>query len=244
MISPVDFQLPDVGPRLVVMDVDSTFISQEVIEELADRAGKRAEVAEITAAAMLGELDFAGSLARRVATLEGLPETIFDEVRSKLTFNPGVPEFVTALHQAGWPVGLVSGGFSEVVAPLAASLGIEMTRANSLAVVDGKLTGRTQGPVITRRAKAETLTTWAAQLGLPVDQAVAIGDGANDIDMVQLAGIGVAFNAKPALREVADVVVDGPMDQLLAPFGLQPTSQPRRTESPHPTAKADLDERS
>lgn len=220
MITPADFWLADVGPRLVVMDVDSTFLRQEVIEELADRAGRRDEVTRITTAAMRGELDFAQSLEQRVATLAGLPATIFDEVRSTLQLNDGVKHFITALQAAGWPVGLVSGGFNQVVQPLAAEHGIRLARAITLEVVDGQLTGKTTGPIVTRVAKAEILREFAGQAGLPVEQAIAIGDGANDIDMVTLAQVGIAFNAKPALRAVADVVVDGPMDQLLAPFGL------------------------
>ena len=208
------------GRRLVVMDVDSTLIRDEVIEMLAARAGREAEVAAVTAAAMRGELDFAASLHQRVAALAGLPESIFDEVRAQLRLTPGARTLVGTLQDLGFAIGLVSGGFIEVVGPLAADLGIRHVHANSLEVVDGVLTGRVQGPVVDRAAKAETLKRFAAEEGLPRSRTVAIGDGANDLDMLAVAGLGVAFNAKPAVRASADTSLNLPyLDAVLFLLG-------------------------
>ncbi len=194
--------------RLCVLDVDSTLITAEVIELLAEYAGTRAEVAAITDAAMRGDLDFAGSLERRVATLAGLPSTVFAQVLDVVQFTPGAPELVSTLQANGWAVGLVSGGFAEIVNPLAARLNITLVRANRLEVIDGVLTGRTVGPVIDRAAKATALRDYADQVGATLSQTVAIGDGANDLDMMAIAGLGIAFNAKPLVQEQADIAVN------------------------------------
>lgn len=197
------------------MDVDSTLIQQEVIELLAERAGTRDEVARVTEAAMRGELDFAASLAARVATLAGLPQSVIGEAAADVTLTPGAQELIWTLQGDGWDIALVSGGFGEIVGPLAESLNISLYRANVLEVEDGKLTGRTVGPVIDRAAKAEALREFAAQLDVPLHDTVAIGDGANDLDMLAAAGLGIAFNAKPAVREAADVAIDGRLDVVL-----------------------------
>jgi phosphoserine phosphatase len=204
--------------RLVVMDVDSTLITGEVVEMLAARAGARAAamVADITEAAMRGELDFTESLHRRVAALAGLPVGVLSQVRDEVELTPGARELLAELHRRGWPVGLVSGGFAEIVEPLAASLGVARTEANRLEVADGVLTGRVVGPVVDRAAKAEALRRFAAAEGLDVARSVAIGDGANDVDMIALAGLGIAFNAKPVVRARADACVDDRLDAVLA----------------------------
>ena len=202
--------------RLVVMDVDSTLITQEVIELIAAHAGTQDLVAAVTERAMRGELDFAESLRERVATLAGVPVTALDEVRRTTTFTPGARELVAECHRRGWVVALVSGGFTEVVAPLAAELGITLFRANHLEVVDGVLTGRTTGQVVDRAYKAQTLRELAEQEGVAIEHTVAIGDGANDLDMIAAAGIGIAFAAKPVVREQAPYSVDGPrLDAVL-----------------------------
>jgi phosphoserine phosphatase len=194
--------------RLAVLDVDSTLITTEVIDMLAARAGAGAEVAAITESAMRGEMDFAESLKRRVATLEGLPASVCDSVRAEIRFTPGAENFVARLHREGWIVALVSGGFSEVVGPLAAPLGITLYRANSLECVDGFLTGRTFGPVVDRAGKATALREFAADAGVALADTVAIGDGANDLDMMAAAGLGIAFNAKPMVQERADIAIN------------------------------------
>lgn len=202
--------------RLCVMDVDSTLITAEVIELIAERAGTREEVAAVTESAMRGEIDFGESLRQRVATLEGVPDTVFAEVIAEVEYTPGVPELVSGLQAAGWEVALVSGGFVEVVGSLAERLGISRYRANSLEVVDGRLTGRTQGPVIDREAKESALREFAAELGCPLEDTVAIGDGANDLAMMGAAGLGIAWHAKPIVQEQADVALNGPrLDEAL-----------------------------
>lgn len=192
---------------LVVFDVDSTLIEQEVIELLADHAGKRAEVEAVTARAMAGELDFAGSLKARVQTLKGLPESVIKETLAKLSLTPGAVEVIEYIHNLGGKAGAVSGGFIELLAPLAKELGLDFYRANALEVVDGLLTGNVIGPIIDKPAKAEALSEWAKQLNLELSQTIAVGDGANDLDMMEIAGLAVGFNAKPRVRAKADVLI-------------------------------------
>lgn len=194
---------------LLVSDVDSTFLTQEVIELVADHAGVRAEVEEITTAAMRGELDFAASLRARVALLEGLDESVLAQVRSSLVPTPGALELVRRAKAAGWATALVSGGFHEVIDSLAAEAGIDHVRANRFEIAEGRLTGKVSGPIIDGAAKRATLEELAERHGVPVARIVAMGDGANDREMLAAAGTGIAFRAKPALREVADVVLDG-----------------------------------
>lgn len=204
--------LAEQPPALLVSDVDSTLIDAEVIELLAEAAGSRAEVAEVTERAMRGELDFTESLTARVKTLAGLDVGIFAEVAEQVRLSPGAAELVEAVQQAGGAVGLVSGGFIEVVAPLAESLGIDLVRANSLEVSDGRLTGRTTPgvPVVDRAAKADQLRQWAARLGVDLASTVAIGDGANDLDMLATSGFGIAYCAKPVTAEAAEAAISFP----------------------------------
>ena len=204
------------GRRLVVMDVDSTLITGEVVEMLAARAGSEELVTEITERAMRGELDFAASLHERVATLAGLPVSVFEDVLAEVVLSPGAVELIDEMATRGWPVGLVSGGFIEIVGPLAARLGITLTHANRLEVLDGHLTGRVDGDVVDRGAKAVTLREYAARVDVPMSRTIAIGDGANDIDMVTAAGFGIAYNAKPLLCEAADAVIRDRLDAVLA----------------------------
>ena len=195
------------APGLVVTDVDSTLISQEVIEELAEAAGTRQRVAEITSRAMNGELDFAESLRERVATLAGVSASVFADVLTSITPTPGARELIDAVHAAGGRFGVVSGGFEEVVAPLAASLGIDYYAANRLEVVEGRLTGRVLGRIVDRQEKVRCLLTWAQQDGVPMERTIAVGDGANDLGMLEAAGLGVAFCAKPVVVEQADAAI-------------------------------------
>ncbi len=197
------------------MDVDSTLITQEVVELLAEHAGSRAEVADITERAMRGELDFTESLRARVATLAGLPVSVFDAVLAEVDVTPGAVELLAELDRRGWPVGLVSGGFVEVVGPLADRLGIPRYRANALEVSHGALTGRVAGEVVDRAVKARTLREFAAETGVPLERTVAIGDGANDLDMLAAAGFGIAFNAKPVVCAQADAEVRDRLDAVL-----------------------------
>ncbi len=207
--------------RLVVFDVDSTLVQGEVIEMLAARAGKEAEVAAVTEAAMRGELDFAESLHRRVATLAGLPASVIDDVAAELQLTPGARTTIRTLKRLGYRCGVVSGGFTAVIEPLAAELELDFVRANHLEVVDGHLTGRVLGDVVDRAAKARALREFAADADVPLAQTVAVGDGANDIDMLSAAGLGIAFNAKPALREVADAALSHPyLDAVLFFLGV------------------------
>lgn len=207
--------------RLIVFDVDSTLIQGEVIEMLADRAGAGDAVAAITEAAMRGELDFAESLHHRVSTLAGLPASVVDEVAAQIELTPGARTTVRTLRRLGFKCGVVSGGFRQVIEPLAAELQLDFVAANELEIVDGKLTGRVIGPVVDRAGKAESLREFASQVGVSLEQTVAVGDGANDIDMLSTAGLGVAFNAKPALREVADASLSYPyLDTVLFLLGV------------------------
>jgi phosphoserine phosphatase len=207
--------------RLIVFDVDSTLVQGEVIEMLAARAGAADEVRAVTEAAMRGELDFAQSLHRRVAALAGLPESVLEEVGAELELTPGARTTIRTLKRLGFRCGVVSGGFTRVIAPLAAELGMDFCAANDLEVVDGRLTGRVVGPVVDRPGKADALRRFADRFGVPLEQCVAVGDGANDIDMLTTAGLGVAFNAKPALREVADTALSHPyLDVVLFVLGI------------------------
>jgi phosphoserine phosphatase len=193
---------------LVLLDVDSTLIENEVIEELATEAGTLTEVAEITFRAMNGELDFEESLRSRVATLAGLPETVFQDVAPRIRVTKGVPEMVAGIRSAGGRVGVVSGGFHEVLDPVAESLGLDYWRANRLEVADGVLTGGLTGPIIDGKAKADTLQEWADDMGIPLRQTIAVGDGANDLQMMALAGLAVGFDAKAPVRDLAHVLID------------------------------------
>lgn len=207
--------------RLIVMDVDSTLVQGEVIEHLAAHAGVEEEVAAITAAAMAGELDFEASLRARVARLEGLPESTLAHVRDNLELTPGAHTLVRTLRRLGFVLAIVSGGFSQITDDLKARLGLDYAVANTLEVVDGRLTGRLVGPVIDRAAKAEALTRFAAQARVPISQTVAVGDGANDLDMLGAAGLGIAFNAKPVVRKAADTAVSVPyLDAILFMLGI------------------------
>ena len=207
--------------RLIVFDVDSTLIQGEVIEMLAERAGAGAAVAAVTEAAMRGEMDFAESLHQRVATLAGLPAEVLDEVAEQLELTPGARTTIRTLRRLGFHCGVVSGGFRQVIDPLAHELMLDFVAANELEIVDGKLTGRVVGEVIDRAGKAKALRDFAEQAGVPMEQTVAVGDGANDIDMLNAAGLGVAFNAKPALREVADASLSHPyLDTVLFILGV------------------------
>lgn len=206
---------------LVVFDVDSTLIEDEVIELLADVAGKREEVASVTERAMAGELDFAESLIERVKTLAGLPVSVFEEVLQRITVTQGAVQLIDAVHSAGGRVGAVSGGFSQVLTPLAERLSLDFARANDLEVIDGFLTGRVAGKIIDRSEKKNALIEWAHLAGFDIAQTVAVGDGANDLEMMQAAGLSIAFNAKQIVRDSADIVI-GKRDlfQLAEALGL------------------------
>jgi phosphoserine phosphatase len=207
--------------RLIVMDVDSTLIRDEVIDLLAERAGCAAEVAKVTAATMRGDLDFEASLRERVALLAGLDLGVLDEVRRELRLTPGARTLIRTLKRLGYRCGIVSGGFTQIIDPLAAELGIDYVAANVLGTEGGKLTGRVTGPVIDRPGKADALRRFAEKAGVPVSQAVAIGDGANDLDMLAAAGLGIAFNAKPVVRDAADTALSLPyLDTVLYLLGI------------------------
>ncbi|WP_193596158.1 phosphoserine phosphatase SerB [Microbacterium sp. YJN-G] len=196
---------------LVVLDADSTLIRNEVIELLADEAGRRAEVQAATEAAMRGEVDFAASLRSRVQALKGVPTEAFERVRARIEPTPGVHELVDAVHERGGIVGVVSGGFHEILDHIAPQLGVDRWRANRLTVVDGALDGTVDGDIVDAQVKADSLQEWAAELGVAPHTTIAIGDGANDLIMMKTAGLGLAFNAKPAVRAAASLVV-GPQD--------------------------------
>ncbi len=216
--------LPEGTPRLVVTDVDSTLIGQEVIDDLGARAGARERIAAITERAMRGELDFAASLRERVAALAGLSASVLEEVREDLVLNPGARELVARLHARGDRIGAVSGGFCAILDPLGASLGLDRTLANGLEIADDgsgpRLTGRVLGPVVDAAAKRRALTAWAGELGVAEEATTAMGDGANDLLMVEAAGLGVAYCAKPALDAAAAARIPVPrLDALLALLG-------------------------
>jgi phosphoserine phosphatase len=206
--------------RLIVLDVDSTLVRGEVIDELAARAGRAAEVARITAAAMNGELDFAESLRARVGALAGLPVEVLDEVRQALVLTPGARTLIRTLQRLGFRCGIVSGGFTQITDPLAETLGLDFAAANTLEVADGKLTGGLVGEIVDRPGKARALQRFADQYGIPLEQTVAVGDGANDLDMLNTAGLGIAFNAKPFVREQAHTALNQPyLDAVLQVLG-------------------------
>ena len=207
--------------RLIVMDVDSTLIAGEVIDMLAARAGCAEQVAKVTAATMRGEVDFAESLAERVALLAGLDATVLDQVGRELRLAPGARTLIRTLRRLGYRCGIVSGGFTQITDRLAAELGLDYAAANTLEISGGKLTGRLAGPVVDRAGKATVLRRFAAQAGIPLSQTVAVGDGANDLDMIAAAGLGIAFNAKQAVRDAADASVSVPyLDTVLYLLGL------------------------
>ncbi|MGY1636177.1 phosphoserine phosphatase SerB [Geodermatophilus sp. SYSU D00742] len=206
--------------RLIVLDVDSTLVRGEVIDELAARAGRASEVARITAAAMNGELDFAESLRARVGALAGLPVSVLDEVREHLVLTPGARTLIRTLKRLGFRCGIVSGGFTQITDPLAAELGLDFAAANTLEVADGRLTGGLVGEIVDRAGKARALARFADEYGIPLDQTVAVGDGANDLDMLNAAGLGIAFNAKPYVREQAHTALNQPyLDAVLQVLG-------------------------
>jgi phosphoserine phosphatase len=196
--------------RLVQLDVDSTFIEQEAIELLATKAGVLDEVARITEAAMRGELDFAQSLIARVALLRGLSEDAIGQVQKEIRLTDGAAELVSLLHEKGHCVSLVSGGFINILQPIVNGLKIDFYKANTLEVIDGKLTGKVVGAIVDRAAKAEALKDFAQQCSVDLLNTVAIGDGANDLDMMQVAGISIAFNAKPIVEAAADYSIKEP----------------------------------
>jgi phosphoserine phosphatase len=207
--------------KLVIMDVDSTLIQQEVIELLAAKAGVEQEVKAITDRAMRGELDFSASLQARVALLAGLPESVIDEVRNQIVLTPGARTLIQTLQKLGHSVAVVSGGFTAVIEPLLKELGITHYRANTLEISGGKLTGKVQGEIVDRAAKATALRDFAQIEGVALEQTVAIGDGANDLDMIAIAGLGIAFNAKPAVKAAADSSVSAPyLDSVLYLLGI------------------------
>lgn len=209
------------GP-LVVLDADSTLIREEAIELLAEEAGSLAHVAAVTERAMRGELDFAASLKERVATLRGVDTAVLPRVRERMTPTPGVAELIAGVHAAGGLVGVVSGGFHELLDPLAERLGLDFCRANRLVAEDERFSGLVDGPVIDAEAKAAALEEWAAESDIPLSRTIAVGDGANDLRMLGRAALGVAFCAKPIVRAQADVAIDVPdLSQVLALAGLR-----------------------
>ena len=225
-LSPVDIGVQSGGlqrraKKLVVLDVDSTLIQQEVIELLAARANVQAQVKIITERAMNGEIDFSSALQERVALLAGLPESIIDEVREEIKLTPGARTLIRTLKKLHHKVGIVSGGFIEVIAPIANELGIDFMAANQLEIESGKLTGRVKGKIVDRAGKAAALREFAALADVDITDTVAIGDGANDLDMISLAGLGIAFNAKPVVRASADTSVTTPyLDSVLYLLGI------------------------
>jgi phosphoserine phosphatase len=207
--------------RLIVFDVDSTLVQGEVIEMLAARAGAADEVRAVTEAAMRGELDFADALRARVATLAGLPASVLADVAGELELTPGARTTIRTLKRLGFRCGVVSGGFTQVIAGLAEELALDFVAANELEVHDGRLTGRVVGEIVDRPGKAVALQRFAREAGVSLSQCVAVGDGANDIDMLATAGLGIAFNAKPALAEIADTALSAPyLDVVLFVLGI------------------------
>ncbi|MBB3044668.1 phosphoserine phosphatase SerB [Nocardioides soli] len=209
------------GTRLIVMDVDSTLVQGEVIEMLAAHAGCEAEVARVTEAAMRGEIDFAESLRSRVSLLEGVPASALDDVYDAIELAPGARTMVRTLRRLGYRFAIVSGGFSQITDRLAVDLGIHFSRANELEIADGRLTGRIVGPIVDRAGKAAALREFAAEIGVAEAATIAIGDGANDLDMLNAAGLGIAYNAKPMVRDAADTAVNVPyLDAIMYLLGI------------------------
>jgi len=208
--------------RLVQLDVDSTFIQQEAIELLAAKAGVLEQVAAITASAMRGEIDFEESLRARVALLKGLPSSAIDQVREEITLTDGAAELVEALHAEGHSVALVSGGFINIIEPMIKSLSITYYRANELEIIDGVLTGGLIGSIVDRAGKATALREFAQASSVSLENTVAIGDGANDLDMMAIAGLSIAFNAKPVVAQAADLSINEPsLKSVLHLIGLR-----------------------
>ncbi len=193
---------------LLVADVDSTLIKDEVIELLADAAGTRDEVERVTARAIAGEIDFAHSLRARVATLAGLPTSVIEQTIAQVRPSDGLPELVAAVHQRHGKIAAVSGGFSQVLDVLAPRFGLDVWRANDLEIVDGLLTGRVTGTVVDAEVKAKSLQEWARAWSVSRNNTIALGDGANDLVMMDRAGLSIAYCAKPIVRERADVSVE------------------------------------
>lgn len=209
------------GQRLVVMDVDSTLIQDEVIDLLAQRAGVLDEVSDITERAMRGDIDFAESLRQRVSLLAGLPAEVLAETAQRVRLTPGARTLCRTLHRLGFRVCLVSGGFEEVITPIAEQLEVDGLRANALEIVDGRLTGRVVGDIVDREGKREALEGFAREFAIPLTRTIAIGDGANDLDMLEAAGLGIAFNAKPIVQAAADTSVNAPyLDSVLFLLGI------------------------
>ena len=200
----------DFVKRLVQLDVDSTFIQQEAIELLAAKAGVLEQVASITASAMRGELDFEESLRQRVALLKGLPESAIGEVQKEISLTDGARELVTTLHDRGHSVSLVSGGFLDIIEPMIKTMSIKYYKANKLEIVAGVITGGLIGPIIDRAGKGQALKEFASASGVSMENTVAIGDGANDLDMMAVAGLSIAFNAKPIVIDAADLAINEP----------------------------------
>ena len=207
--------------RVVLLDMDSTLIQQEVIDLLADKVGVGEKVSKITESAMRGDIDFTTSLKERVALLAGASEEIFTDVFESISLTPGALDLIKTLHKLGHKVGVVSGGFLNVIEPLLRDLRIDFYRANTLEVIGGKITGRISGPIINREAKAEALVEFAKKEGVELNQTIAIGDGANDLGMIEIAGLGIAFNAKPKVKLQADASISTPyLDSVLFLMGI------------------------
>lgn len=223
---------PNAARRLVMFDVDSTLIQGETIDMLAMKAGAEAEVREITAAAMRGEIDFAQSLEQRVATLAGLDESAITEVANSIQLTLGARTTIQTLQRLGYHCGVATGGFGQVIERLVSDLEFDYVLANNLEIVDGRLTGRVTGNIIDRPAKAAALREFAGKVAVTMAQTVAVGDGANDVDMLNAAGLGIAFNAKPVLREVADAALSFPyLDAVLFVLGID-NSEAATAEQP------------
>ena len=208
--------------RLVLLDMDSTLIQQEVIDLLAKHAGKLDQVSQITESAMAGDLDFSQALSARVSLLAGLDQSVIELVRKEITLTNGAKELIETLHKQGHKVGVVSGGFLDVIEPILKDLKIDFYRANKLEIMNGKLTGKTEGAIIDRVAKLNSLQEFAKIEGVELSQTVAIGDGANDLDMIEAAGLGIAFNAKPKVAAAAATTIStSDLSTVLLLMGIQ-----------------------